>query len=244
MLNKLKIIADYKLVKEKFGRRGMSAIIAHRGASFDFPENSIAAFIGAREQAADGVELDVRRTSDRVLVVCHDPITPSGIAIADAKYSLLSHELCTLSEALAACGSLTVNVEIKNQPDQPGFDPSPDLAESVLETCSESSQAILISSFNPVTLDQVRACAGATGSGLLCVDPAGSIDQCRRAGHVAVHPYDAFVTLAFVREAHDYGIAVNVWTVDEPARIAELASWEVDGIITNRPAFARSVLGA
>ena len=47
-------------------------VIAHRGASADFPENSLDAFSGAFEQGADWIELDVRRTKDGVLVVHHD----------------------------------------------------------------------------------------------------------------------------------------------------------------------------
>src|SRR5256885_17273180 len=47
-------------------------ILAHRGASADFPENTLEAFEGAVMQKADGVELDVMRCSSGELVVCHD----------------------------------------------------------------------------------------------------------------------------------------------------------------------------
>ena len=53
-------------------------IYAHRGASADHPENTVAAFHGAREQGADRVELDVRLTHDGGLVVHHDPVFPMG----------------------------------------------------------------------------------------------------------------------------------------------------------------------
>ena len=53
----------------------MTLIIGHRGASADFPENTIAAFRGASDQGADGVELDVRQTCDGALVVHHDPFS-------------------------------------------------------------------------------------------------------------------------------------------------------------------------
>ena len=48
-------------------------VLGHRGASAGAPENTVAAFTRARELGADGVELDVRRTADGVLVVHHDP---------------------------------------------------------------------------------------------------------------------------------------------------------------------------
>ena len=47
-------------------------ILGHRGASAEFPENTIEAFLGAAEQGADGVELDVMRCASGELVVCHD----------------------------------------------------------------------------------------------------------------------------------------------------------------------------
>jgi glycerophosphoryl diester phosphodiesterase len=43
--------------------------------------------------------------------------------------------------------------------------------------------------------------------------------------------------------AHDQGVAVNTWTVDDPARMVELAGWGVDGVVTNVPDVARAALG-
>ncbi|HLU41847.1 MAG TPA: glycerophosphodiester phosphodiesterase, partial [Microthrixaceae bacterium] len=57
-------------------------VIAHRGASADHRENTIEAFHGAREQGADWVELDVRRSADGALVVHHDPVYADGRTVA------------------------------------------------------------------------------------------------------------------------------------------------------------------
>src|SRR5215218_8651774 len=54
------------------GKHDAVLILAHRGASADFPENTLEAFMGAVAQGADGVELDVMRCSTGELVVCHD----------------------------------------------------------------------------------------------------------------------------------------------------------------------------
>ena len=56
----------------------MTVVIGHRGASADFPENTLDAFAGAAAQGADWVELDVRATSDGILVVHHDAVLPDG----------------------------------------------------------------------------------------------------------------------------------------------------------------------
>ena len=64
-----------------------------------------------------------------------------------------------------------------------------------------------------------------------------------RSGHAALHPYDATVTAELVSACHEAGLLVNVWTVDDPARIRELADIGVDGIVTNVPDVARHALG-
>jgi len=55
------------------GRDRFPLIIAHRGGRGIFPENTLAAFIGARAMGVDGVEFDLHLTRDSEVVVCHDP---------------------------------------------------------------------------------------------------------------------------------------------------------------------------
>ena len=60
-------------------------VIAHRGASAAFPENTLAAFSGAVAQGADGVELDVRRTADGRLALSHDDTLPDGTVVVETR---------------------------------------------------------------------------------------------------------------------------------------------------------------
>ena len=62
-------------------------------------------------------------------------------------------------------------------------------------------------------------------------------------GHRALHPYDPIVDAALVAACHAAGIEVNVWTVDDPARMVGLVALGVDGICTNVPDVALRVLG-
>ena len=64
------------------------------------------------------------------------------------------------------------------------------------------------------------------------------------AGHRALHPYDWFVDQALVDRCHAAGLRVNVWTVDDPTRMAELRDLGVDGLCTNVPDVARRVVDA
>ena len=61
-------------------------------------------------------------------------------------------------------------------------------------------------------------------------------------GHQAFHPYQAVVDITLVERAHAAGIAVNVWTVDDPDRMRDLARMGVDGIVTNDVATGRAVV--
>ncbi|HET9600676.1 MAG TPA: glycerophosphodiester phosphodiesterase, partial [Acidimicrobiales bacterium] len=89
----------------------------------------MAAFRRAAEIGADMVELDVRRSADGVLVVHHNADLADGRAVASTASRELPGTVPALDEALAACEGMTVNVEIKNDPDEPGFDPGRRLSD-------------------------------------------------------------------------------------------------------------------
>src|SRR5438093_10081888 len=121
------------LVPERpFSQAGRPMVVAHRGASADESENTIAAFEAAIAAGADAVEFDVRMTADRVAVVMHDPDvsrTTDGsglvrdLALADLRRLRIglrsggAEPIPTLDDALACLsGRIAVDVEIKNVP--------------------------------------------------------------------------------------------------------------------------------
>ena len=225
----------------------MTLVIGHRGASHDFAENTVDAFVGALEQGADWVELDVRRTVDGVLVVHHDPVLADGRVIAELQHRAIPSSVPTLHDAFAAMGHMGVNVEIKNSPGEPGYDPSGSIAHQTVEVIEIVSDGrdVLVSCFDLTTLDIVRAAAPDLATGYLVLsteEPADAVGLAVSSGHGAVNPWDPCVSSESVARAHAAGVAVNVWTVDDPDRIRQLAEWGVDAVITNRPALAREAL--
>ena len=136
----------------------MTRIIAHRGASRAEPENTLAAFRRAGEMGADGVELDVRRTADDRLVVHHDATLPDGRVIRTVAAADLPDSVPTLAAALDACADMFVNVEIKNSPDDPDFDPTEWVAHRVIAELATRTphSRWLISSFRLETVDVCR----------------------------------------------------------------------------------------
>jgi len=211
-------------------------VIAHRGASAVETENTRAAFRRADEMGADGVETDVRLGPGDRLVVSHDPIDDADAALA-------------FSEALDACGSrMLVNVEIKNSVSDGGYDPRCRVVDLVADELGrrgpDQAHRWLVSSFSEATILAMRAVAPDVPTAWLCTRAAPS--DARRlaaAGHRAIHPWDGSVTGTSVAEAHDAGLAVNVWTCNEAGRIAELAGLGVDGICTDVPDVALAALG-
>ncbi len=102
----------------------MVAVFAHRGASALVRENSVEAFCEARRLGADGVELDVRRSADGALVLHHDPTIASAGPIALLRVADLPPFVPLLEAAIAACGELLVDIELKDLPGEPGWDPA------------------------------------------------------------------------------------------------------------------------
>jgi len=72
--------------------------------------------------------------------------------------------------------------------------------------------------------------------------PADVADLLVARGHVALHPWVAMLTEATVHACHAAGLQVNTWTCDDPDRMRELIAWGVDGICTNVPDVALTVI--
>lgn len=230
-------------------------VLAHRGARRVAPENTVEAFAVALAQGADGVELDVHRTADRDLVVHHDAEAPGAGVLA----GLPLHEIRarrpdipTLDEALDTCAGALVNIEVKNLVGEADFDPDDTAAALVVDCLRRRGNAdeVLVSSFNLATIDRVRALDPSVPTAFLTMrgfDPLDALDVCSARGHGALHPFvgvlGGSIAGATTSRAHELGIRVNTWTVNDDAEIQRLAAAGVDGIVTDVPDAARRALG-
>jgi glycerophosphoryl diester phosphodiesterase len=230
------------------------SVIAHRGASGHVLENTIEAFELAVGLGADGIELDARRTADHHLVVHHDPVIEGYGLICELTIDRLPVRVPTLQAALVACRGAWVNVEIKNLSTEPGHDPSDAVARSVLETLDQvalatpshpavGDEAFVVSSFDRSTLRQIRELAPTMTTALL-VDAVGDdvIASCHRNGHRFVHPWLDMLSRDDVVALGAAGLGCNVWTCNDADTMVQLIEWGVDGIITDYPDIARSVI--
>ena len=224
-------------------------VIAHRGASKAERENTLAAFRRAGEMGSDAVELDVRRTADGKMAVHHDAALADGRLICEMNASELPEHIPLLPEALDACAGMWVNIEIKNHPIDADFDASDTLAATVATHLAERGEdhRWLISCFHRPTIDAMRTLRPEVRTAWLT---EGVRDEdCERVaremanmGHTALHPYTKHLNRNCVEVFHKHGLQVNSWTIDDPARMAEVIEWGIDGICTNVPDVALQVI--
>lgn len=211
------------------------AVVGHRGWPVRFPDNTLSGFLAAAE-VADSVELDVRRSADGKLVLSHDPDL-AGRLVADLPWADLceldlggGHHPALLDEVLAALPATPVQLEVKNLPGEPGFEPDHRLA---LEAAERSRPGDMVTGFNPEMLAAVRRVFPDIATGL-CVTAGVAFDEvvnfCLDAGHAAVVPDHGLITGEL-----DVELAVFPWTVNDPARARELVEFGVTGIITDDP---------
>lgn len=210
-------------------------VLAHRGANRLAPENTVAAMARAVELGADGVELDVHRSADGQLVVRHDAATPVG-ALGDLTFAEIRGALAdvpSLAEVLDVGRGRLVNVEVK--------DPDPRAADAVVELLGRRRGAddVLVSSFDLSTVDRVHEAAPHVPSGLLSfgIDVFEALATAEAHGHQALHP-DVWTLLqadvaALTGQAHDRGMRVNVWTVNDADDLRRLRDAGVDAVITD-----------
>jgi glycerophosphoryl diester phosphodiesterase len=226
----------------------ITAVFAHRGCTHGYVENTLEAFAEARRLGADGVELDVRLTADGALAVHHDPVIEGLGPVADLAVPDLPPHVPLLADALAVCDDLVVNVEIKNDPGQPGYDPGEAVAALTASAIAETgwTDRVIVSSFQVGTLRAVQVADGRLRLGALwpvVADAEAGLALAADEGWYAVHPFVTSVTPALVERAHAAGLAVNVWTVNAAHDLAAFVELGVDAVITDRLDRALAIAG-
>jgi glycerophosphoryl diester phosphodiesterase len=225
-------------------------VVAHRGASVEQPENTIEAFEAALDAGADAVEFDVRMTADGHAVVMHDPDVSrttdgNGLVSRMALKEIRRLGVPTLEEALRClAGRAAADIEIKNLPGEPGF--TPDREEAVeatldaLDAVSFPGQ-VIVTSFNPASIDHSRALRPEVPTGLLTeyeVDAEEALTRATEHGHPWVLPFVLKVLEAgdgFADVVPAGAALLGVWIADDPDTARRLFELGADAVATNDP---------
>lgn len=221
--------------------------IAHRGASVDRPENTLAAFELAVEQGADMIETDLHLLRDEVVALYHDDFV-AGRAVGAHSLAELRAGLPnapTLDEVLDSLGQrIDFNLEIK----APAAGPYAGLEERVLGEVRERGilERTLFSSFSDAVLRRLRELEPKARLGTLVSAryPENILGRAKSVAAEAVHLDLRLATEERIRESHAAGYQVNVWTVDRIEDQKRLIGHGVDGIFTNLPAQLRDLIRA
>lgn len=245
-------------------------VIAHRGASRACPQNTVSSFKKAVEMHADGFENDVHFTKDRHIVVCHnyeinETSTGKGkindLTLEELRsYDFGSYfdpafkgeKIPTLDEFLEVSrdgGISVMNIEIK-PPQNGDFT----IVERTLETVEGFglTDKLLVSSFSDEVLIRTKLKNANVKTGLLYDPNSEKIDEifddpCAFALNIgcdALHPVYLYVDEDYMEDAHKNGLIVNAWTCDTERVINALLDIGIDGIITDVPDLARTLVDA
>lgn len=245
-------------------------VVAHRGASAQYPEHTLAAYRAAIAQGADALECDVRLTSDGELVCLHDRTlrrtgltdgivststlaelsaidfgawkAPEGVSWEREDVGVLT--LRRLLETAAAAG-VRLAIETKH-PTRYGYQVEETLVRMLDEFGWTGADApVRVMSFSWVALRRIRRLAPALDVVYLMDRP----HQWWRVQPVADPDWIAGPGIRVVKKAPDQvsrmiasGTRVHVWTVNDPEDVDLCLDFGVDGIITDEPAATRSRL--
>ena len=233
---------------------------AHRGASGDYPENTLRAFKEAIKIGATGLELDVHLTKDGEVVVIHDEDVERTFKAKGLVKDLTLHELrqlvCRkalfeesedsriplLEEVLDLIKntSAILNIELKTD-----VIPYPGIEQKVIQLIQTYGleDQILISSFNPKSIKECKAINKKIKTGFLYSKPIDQVIAYAKSLEAdAIHPDLRLVTEELIQEAHEHRLNINVYTVNAPIYMRKLIAASVDGIFTDYPALLLEIM--
>lgn len=220
----------------------------HRGAKGHVAENTCESIQKAIDFGVDGIEVDVHRCKTGELIVFHDftldRTTNGSGEVAKKSWEVLQklkveerYKIPLLTEVLDLIGEnekkIIMNIELK------GSNTATDtclIIDKYIKNKGWAVEDFLVSSFQIKELFQVHKINKTIPLAILSkASVSEAIDLGKELGARAIHPSLGIITRDSVRDSHEAGFKVNVWTVNEPKDIARIKEFGVDGIISDYP---------
>ena len=200
-------------------------LLGHRGTGFSalVAENSFLAFDTALEHGCDGFEFDVRVTGCGRAVTCHD-VEVRGITVARAEADELT-DLPVLEDVLLRYGSRAfLDIELKVG----------GIESKVLTALREHppERGFVVSSFIPEILLDLQLRSATVPTGIIC-EKASQLTRARTLDASFMIVHRSLIDRELVREMHEAGKKIFVWTLNDKDTMLRHADWGVDGIISD-----------
>lgn len=236
-------------------------VFAHRGASSDYPENTMLSFKKAIEVGANGIELDVHKSKDNKLVIIHDEniertfkgkgnvcdFTLEELRTFKNRSSIFSENnecgIPTLEEVMDLIkdkSDLILNIELKT--DVITYDEIENDVVKLIEKYKMENR-IILSSFNHNSIEKCKDINPNIKTGMLyhyALDEPIKMAKSIKAD--AIHPNAQLVTKELIDECHKNNIKVNSYTVNAPNLMRQFKDWNIDGMFTDTPEFLLEVV--
>jgi glycerophosphoryl diester phosphodiesterase len=205
-------------------------LLGHRGARLYAPENTIPAFDLALEHGVDGFEFDVRSTSNRQSIICHDPrlnrliIRRHTFKQLQASFASAEEWPTSLEDVLDRYSrSAFLNIEVKVR----------GMEQIVVRAVRRTRpQRYFISSFLPSVVRKLHAIDSTLVLGALA-QTRWQLRRWRILPVTYVVPHYRLLSRRLMRKLHDAGKTVITWTVNHPRQMRRAAAMGVDGIISD-----------
>lgn len=213
-------------------------VIAHRGASFFEPENTLRAVERAIKMGADFVEVDVRKSKDNKLVIMHDPdvnrTTDGNGFVKDYTIQELKkldagkgETIPTLDEVITCVKDrVGLVIEIK----EPGTEGK--ILEKINE--NELENTILTSFYHKSVKNAVKMNPSINAGIIFACQPIDVVQMVSNARANIIFPSYKYMNEDMVKQAQNEGISVYPWTIDDPEIFEKFVEMGVDSIVTNK----------
>jgi len=235
-------------------------VIAHRGASGEYPENSLLAFEQAIKQNCHAIELDAQLHQSGEFILLHDKYVDKvtnaqghfdQFSLAELQQLELGNgeTIPTLHQAMKLiAGRCPVNIELKSATNTAKemlivVDKLKQLLNDLVTAKLFSWQQLIISSFNhPLLSICQKNIPTAKIATLIACCPQDYANQATLLSAYSINPSIDCLNQELVNDAHNRGLEVWVYTVDRPEDISKCLAFGVDAIFTNYPKVTQQYL--
>jgi glycerophosphoryl diester phosphodiesterase len=229
-------------------------IYAHRGASQDFPEMTMAAYEEAVKQGADGFECDLRLSKDGVAVLWHDAdlqrCANNKAVVSGSSYARLKEiypQILTIDEILDFAISQKKSLLLETKHPVPSRTAIEELLvgkiNSQAKEIKKSGIEVNVMSFSWLAIERIKQLDSNIETTYLLNNYIPWLSaQYSSARSLGPEISQLRKDPGLAKRIKATGRKLNVWTVDDPSDVRLCYELGVDNLITDRPGFVREIL--